>query len=369
MSATTADLFARGAHNPSYNEVVATAPRGRPVLDFCVPVNLHYPKEGLLAEIQENLPDIVKYYPDYADVHQEHISRMIDLPPGAIVVANGSTEIITELIRTADGPIVTCAPTFGQWTDLPRIYGKPVEFLFRTREDDFCLTPDQVVDRVRSVGARMLVLSNPSNPTGRGMALAEIEEIANRLSDVSRLVIDESFIDFSELESAGPLAVRSNNVIVVKSMGKTLGWHGLRLGYAVANEAAARALRRGMPYWNINGLAAFVLARIADRPGVLARSLAATACDRDMMVAKLAQVEALTVFPSQANFVFAELKGDRSGATLRKRLLARHAIFIRACGNKIGSSNRYLRLAVMGPDPVDRLVSAMRSELAAGVGG
>ena len=365
MSANAIKLFEKTAHNPSFYEVSAAVPTGQGVLDFCVPVNLHYPKERLLSEITQNLSDIVKYYPDYACVHQDHIARMIDLPAEAIIVANGSTEIITELVRTADGPIVTCAPTFGQWTDLPPAFGKPVEFLFRTRADSFRLSVDQVIDRVRAVNGRMLVLSNPSNPTGVGMSLADIEEICSRLPDLQRIVIDESFIDFSDLESAGLLAARSSNVIVVKSLGKTLGWHGLRLGYAVASEGIARSLRGGMPYWNINGLAAFVLSRIADRPGDLARSLAQTKCDREAMIRELSRVEGLQVFPSQANFVFGELTPDFSGDTLRKRLLARHGIFIRACGNKIGSSNRYLRLAVTGPAAVNQLVGALRTELTA----
>lgn len=363
MSATTTDLFARPAHNPSIFEVSTKAPPDCELLDFCVPVNLHYPHESLLDEIAQNLPDIVKYYPDYANVHQDHIGRMIDIAPEAIVVANGSTEIITELVRTATGPILTCAPTFGQWTDLPEVHGKSVELLMRHRENGFRLTPERVVERIRTVGAGMLVLSNPNNPTGVGMPLSEIHEIAERLPDLDRIVIDESFIDFSDLESAGPLATASPNLVVVKSMGKTLGWHGLRLGYAVAGASIAHDLRRALPYWNINGLAAFVLARIADRPGELANSLAATARDRAAMIDAMGRVEGLTVFPSVANFLLAELAPGLSGVTLRKRLLARHGIFIRECGNKVGSSSRYLRLAVARPNEVKQLVEALKTEM------
>ena len=79
------------------------------------------------------------------------------------------------------------------------------------------------------------------------------------LRHLALIVIDKSFIDFSDLESSGRSAVNAKNVIVVKSMGKALGWHGIRLGYAVANERMAQKLRMKFPYWNINGLASFVL--------------------------------------------------------------------------------------------------------------
>lgn len=363
MSATAAELFDRRAHNPSFFEVSAAAPSNQPVLDFCVPVNLHYPKNALFAAIRDKLGDIIKYYPDYAGVHQAHVSRLIGIQSENIVVANGSTEIITELVRSADGPILTCAPTFGQWTDLPREHGKRVDFLLRRREDGFRLDPKRIVDHVRAIGARTLVLSNPNNPTGVGMPLAEIEQIVAALDDLSLIAIDESFIDFSALGSAGPLATRSTNVVVVKSMGKTLGWHGLRLGYAVSNAHSAELLRRQMPFWNINGLAAFVLAHVADRPALLSDSLNATALDRDAMADALAKVDGLKIYPSAANFIFAELAENISGSALRERLLSRHGVFIRDCGNKIGSSSRYLRLAVADRAAVERLVTALRHEL------
>lgn len=360
---SAADLLTRDAHNPSFGEVTAVAPTDRPVLDFCVPVNLHFPKEQLLAGIAENLDAITKYYPDYAGTHQAHLSRMIGVPADTIVVANGSTELITELVRAAHGPLLTCAPTFGQWTDLPREHGKAVDWLLRRRENGFRLDPHAIVDHVRAIRARTLVLSNPNNPTGVGMPLDEIAWIADALPDLALIAIDESFIDFSDLQSAATLATQSGNLVVVKSMGKTLGLHGVRLGYAVASARNAAALRRNMPFWNINGLAAFVLAYVADRSEALAASLRATAADRDAMAAALADVPGLTVFPSAANFLFAELDEGLCGAVLRNRLLTRHGIFIRECGNKLGSSSRYLRLAVAKPDAVARLTDALREEL------
>lgn len=360
---TATDLLARPAHNPSFFAVREAAPADRSLLDFCVPVNLHYPKTELLADAASQLDEITKYYPDYADVHQDHLARLTGLPADAIVVANGSTEIITELVRAAHGPLVTCAPTFGQWTDLPREYGKAFDLMMRRREDGFALEPRRVIEHVRAIRAQTLILSNPNNPTGVAMPLEEVRFIVEALADLSLIVIDESFIDFSDIESASALTLDHPNLIVVKSMGKTLGLHGVRLGYAVASPRSAARLRHQMPFWNINGLAAFVLSWVAARPQSLVNSLAATAADRAEMETVLKALPMLQVYPSAANFLFVELEEGVCGAKLRERLLTEHGIFIRDCGNKVGSSSRYLRLAVAPRPAVMRLHDALSIEL------
>ncbi|UUZ50405.1 aminotransferase class I/II-fold pyridoxal phosphate-dependent enzyme [Massilia sp. B-10] len=99
------------------------------------------------------------------------------------------------------------------------------------------------------------MICNPNNPTGAWFTGEDIAKLIRELAHIERIIIDESFIEFSDLTSAEALAVGSHNTIVVKSMGKSLGWHGIRLGYAVANTKMAQELRAKVPYWNINGLA------------------------------------------------------------------------------------------------------------------
>jgi histidinol-phosphate/aromatic aminotransferase/cobyric acid decarboxylase-like protein len=234
----------------------------------------------------------------------------------------------------------------------------------RRRENDFRLEVDEIVRRVREVGARTLVISNPNNPTGAWFSLDEVKSLARALPDLERLIVDESFIDFSKLESAAALVVDIPNLVVVKSMGKSLGWHGVRLGYAAAEPARARALRSQLPFWNINGLAAYVLRNVTRFKPEYYRSFARVAADRIYMTEQLAGVPGLTIYPSQANFLFVELPERGSGRALRDRLLRNHGLMVRECSNKIGSSEQYLRLAVQGHAAVDTLVAALHDELA-----
>lgn len=357
-------VFRRASHNPSFNEIRAATRYGGELVDFCVPVNTHFPPPEMTALIRRELPAILKYYPDDAAVHQGHIAALAGVPAECVVAANGSTEIITALCRDAEGPILTDVPTFGRWTDLPGDFGVPAVFVRRERETEFRLEVDEVMRRVRRHGARTLVLCNPNNPTGAWFTAAEIERLVHEAADLDAVILDESFIDFSGLPSAAPLAARSRNLVVVKSMGKALGWHGIRLGYAVARADVARRLRVRMPYWNINGLAAFVLRHMGGFRDAYDASFARVIQDREHMLGRLRRVEGLRVYPSAANFLYCELPPGVCGRRVRDALLERHGLIARACGNKVGSSDAFLRLAVHPPPAAERLARALDGVLA-----
>ena len=359
-----ASLFDVRSHNPSFFAVKESAAFEGELLDFCIPVNLHFPPAELVEMIRRDLGEILRYYPDYADVHQRHIGEMTGLAPETIVPCNGSTEIITQLCQRAEGPVVTSVPTFSRWTDLPLELNVPLHTLLRRRERKFRLEPGEIVRRVRETGARTLVISNPNNPTGAWLTLEEVKELTAALEDLDAVVVDESFIDFSELESAAGFAAETSNRVVVKSMGKSLGWHGVRLGYAAANPVRAARLRERLPFWNVNGLAAYVLKTVTRFKAEYRASFARVAEDRVYMTSRLSEVAGLTVYPSKANFLFVELPEGVSGKALRDRLLKRHGLLVRECGNKLGSSEQYLRLAVQCRAAVDALVPALRDELA-----
>jgi threonine-phosphate decarboxylase len=359
-----AGLFNVRSHNPSFFAVKDSAGYKGELLDFCIPVNLHFPPAEVVDLIHKHLDEILRYYPDYAEVHQRHISEMTGLAPETIVPCNGSTEIITLLCREAKGPIVTSVPTFSRWTDLPEELQVPLYTITRKRERAFKLEVDEIVRRVRNVEARTLVISNPNNPTGAWLSLEEVKTLAHRLEDLNAVIIDESFIDFSDLESAAAHAAVVPNLVIVKSMGKSLGWHGVRLGYAVAEPGRAQAMRARLPFWNINGLAAYVLKTVTRFKPEYRESFARVAADRNYMAERLANVDGLTVYPSKSNFLFVELPDGVSGRTLRDRLLKNYGLMVRECSNKIGSSEQYLRLAVQTRSAVELLVPALQDELA-----
>jgi histidinol-phosphate/aromatic aminotransferase/cobyric acid decarboxylase-like protein len=317
----------------------------------------------MVERISERLPEILRYYPDYAEVHARHIGEIAGLPPECIVPANGSTEIITRLCHLTRGPILTPIPTFSRWTDLPNELGIPLHTIEHDVRRNFRLEVAELVTRVIELEVKMLVISNPNNPTGAWFEAGEIEELVLSLPQVELIVIDESFLDFSGLESAVALIPKAQNLVVVKSLGKSLGWHGVRLGYAAMNARAAELLRSELPFWNVNGLAAYILKTLVEFKDEFEQSLARVAEDRNYMLNQLERIPELRVFASRANFLYVELPRALSGRNLRNRLLEQYGLMVRECSNKIGSSERYLRLAVQTREAVDLLVQALSREL------
>lgn len=356
-------LFNRPAHNPSFHSLQAL--HSQELVDFCVPVNHDFPPPALVAMIREQLDDLLRYYPDYADTHQRALAEFTGLPAETLVPANGSTEVITLLCQQAEPPLATSIPTFGRWTDLPLQLGLPLHPIARRKQNGFRLTVAQIVQTVREMQSRTLVISNPNNPTGAVLELDEIRHLARELVHLDALIIDESFLDFSQVESAAALAATLPHVVVVKSLGKSLGWHGVRLGYAVAVPERAAQLRSRLPYWNLNGVAGFLLQKLPQFRVEFVASLRRNALHRASMERRLASLPELTVYPSQANFVFVELPAHVNGRHLHDRLLREDGLLIRETSNKLGGSEQFLRLAVHGPEPVDRLVSALRREISA----
>lgn len=354
------DLFQTKSHNPSFNSIKSSVKTGTELIDYCVPVNRYFPPAQLVDNIKENLQEILKYYPDYAITHQEYLSKLIDISPEFIVVANGSTEIITSLCEHAEGPILSPIPTFGRWTDLPFEFGKDVSFIQREKSQGFQLSAEEIISEVRKKDSKTLVICNPNNPTGAWFTGADIRKIITELTDLSLIIIDESFIDFSDLESASQLAIASNNTIVVKSMGKSLGWHGMRLGYAVTNKTLATKLRTRMPYWNINGLASYVLKNMVGLKDAFEHSFKNVMLDREYMYQRLKTIDEIIVYPSKGNFLYCELGATISGKFIRDYLLQKHGLIIRECSNKVGSTETYLRFSVNRQEETDRLISALR---------
>jgi len=163
-----AELFNVRSHNPSFFSLKESGACCGELLDFCIPVNLHFPPSAMVEAIHRQLPDILRYYPDYADVHAQNIGEMMQLDAHTLVPCNGSTEIITRLCQDARGPIVTSIPTFSRWTDLPGELKVPLHTIQRKRERNFRLEVDEIVERCRTVKAQTLVISNPNNQPAHG---------------------------------------------------------------------------------------------------------------------------------------------------------------------------------------------------------
>jgi hypothetical protein len=152
-------------------------------------------------------------------------------------------------------------------------------------------------------------------------------------------------------------------VIVLRSLGKNFGLHGVRFGYLVSNPTLAGKVRSALPKWNLNSFAETVVFMLKEHRQEYAESLQQARRDRQEMTWRLSQLPGMTVYPSQGNFLYVRLPEGVDGSLLRDRLLAEHGVLVRECSNKVGSSSRFLRLVVRPQEDVLRLMQAMEQVL------
>ena len=150
----------------------------------------------------------------------------------------------------------------------------------------------------------------------------------------------------------------------MKSLSKSHGIGGLRLGVlASGDEELIAALKKDVAIWNINSFAEFYMQIFEKYKRAYAESLRRLREERRRFAARLEKISDVRVVPSQANFVMIELTGDVSSKELCKRLLIGHSIFVKDLSAKVSGKN-YLRLAVRSTEDNEKLLAALRKELA-----
>lgn len=349
-------------HNASFSRVKRQLGS---VIDFCVPVNPYFPTPKMIQKYRDNLEEILTYYPEENEGLSDILAAHLKIPAEHIVLGNGSTELITAIDHLfIQSPLLTSVPTFGRWTDQSAESGKQVLHYQRRRANQYNLDISNLSATIREYRVRSVAISNPNNPTGAISSPKDLEKLLEL--DLDLLVLDESFIEFASLDrtySMLEMALKHPQLIVLRSLGKSLGAHGIRLGYTVSSKRMAEKIRRFLPRWNINALAVAVLRDFPQHQSEYEESRRLTLHDREYFYRELNSVPGIQVSPSFANFFYVEVTAPLSGKELRNRLIQDHQCFVRECGNKVGSSSQFLRIAVKPKSQADALVRALKEVL------
>lgn len=362
------NLFNNTSHNPSYASLTNNFENINGLKDYCIPANYYFPPPSTMNALSKKIPYALKYYPSSNETIVENIATFSEIQnPNWIVAGNGSTEIISWLnsIFIKDSLFVP-VPSFGRWVDEPKGLGVQVYTAQYQDTDNQHLGAEQLVHNVKVSEAKNLVICNPNNPTGSIFSREEILWILSQLTHLDNIIIDESFIDFSDIN---PPSVKNDvanfaNAWVLKSLGKNLGLHGLRIGFAVSNEKNIQKIRKHIPYWNINGVSEMLLSLIKEKQQAYNLSREKVIQDTIYLARQIRVIPEVNVFPVNANFIFFKLCDVIDGIQLRDRLLRNHGCFVRTCANKLGSSKQYFRIASRPPSDVNYLVLALKTEIA-----
>ena len=283
-----------------------TEPYRSPQIDVAVRLNTNECPQPLPPAFFSELADSVRELPlnRYPDDQMTGLRAALAARHGHAVegtwAANGSNEVLTELLLAYGGPGRTAAvfaPTYALYERLSRLTHTVV--VEQHLDVPFVLTQEVVADAL-AAGPDVVFVCSPNNPTGNAQPLEAIAELA--ASTPALVIVDEAYIEFGG-ESAIKLTADHTNVAIVRTFSKAFAMAGARLGYVLtAPEVVADLQRVRLPYHMsaLTQTAGLVALRHADEALRLLESIRA---QRDLLLDALAGFDGLTTFPSDANFV------------------------------------------------------------------
>ncbi|MGI8479774.1 MAG: pyridoxal phosphate-dependent aminotransferase [Gaiellaceae bacterium] len=319
--------------------------------------NLFGPLPGVVEAVRDELENI-SMYPEQVNIgFREDVARYVGTEPAWIVPGHGTLALIGSLasafLRPGDHAVVP-ALTYGLYAQMSAVRGATIE---RVPMPDLALDLDAMARAARETNARIVWICDPNNPTASVVDAVEWERFLEALPDACVAVVDEAYIDYLPVSRRVRRELDVENgrpVVLLRSFSKFFGLAGLRLGYAIVDEALASYLDIVDEPFNVNcaGLAAGRACLRATDAADRRRGEVAEA--REALARGLRQAGAVPL-PSAANFVLARV--DVDDAALADRLAAR-GLLIRP-GSDFGLPG-YVRITV-GPTPLmDRVVAEVR---------
>lgn len=336
------------------------------LLDFCYLVNPYFPTAHMKDELRANFDILLSEYPSGMYVNSLIAAKYFDIRQKYTVVGNGAAELIKSLMERVEGRIGVVYPTFQEYPNRK----EQTEIIGFTPDNaDLTYTADDLIRFYADKQLSTLLLINPDNPSGNFIPKADVLRLAAWCKERGIFfVVDESFVDFSEDFRNNSLLHNEilqayPNLAVMKSISKSYGVPGLRLGIlASSDEELINWMKHDVSIWNINSFAEFYMQIFGKYQKDYDRACQKFIAERERFMARLTDIPFLRVIPSQANYFLCQITEKYTSEELTRRLLMDFNILIKDCDNKDGLKNKnYVRIAVRDQKDNDTLVDALKT--------
>lgn len=335
------------------------------LLDFCYLVNPYFPSERMKDELRANFDTLLTQYPSGMRVNSLLAAKNFSVQQENILVGNGAAELIKSLMDSFEGVTGFIRPTFDEY---PNRYDRDESVDYIPDNGDYSYTAHDLISFFDSKNIRNLILVNPDNPSGNYIPKKDLLELITwaKAKDI-RLVIDESFADFSDEEDNTLITQiildENPHLYVMKSISKSYGVPGLRLGVLASGDTDTIAyMKKDVAIWNINSFGEFYLQIEEKYKKDYKAALSMLRAERIRFQNELSKIKGVRVIPSQANYVMVELAEGISPKELLKTLLIKYELLIKELTTKTNGRN-YLRLAVRNTEDNNVLIEALKAEL------
>ena len=358
------------------------------MLDFCYLVNPYFPSQRMKDELRANFDTLLTEYPSGMKVNTLIASKCFGVSEPYIVPGNGAAELIKVLMEetsnlkpplelrslatsgtqeTSNLKVGFVRPTFEEY---PNRYDKDQQVTFVPQNEDYRYTADDLMTFFADKDIRQLMLINPDNPSGNFIPKADVLRLAQWCEERDiRLIVDESFVDFSEDYATNSLL--SDEILeayphmaVMKSISKSYGVPGLRLGIlCAADKDLIARIKKEVSIWNMNSFAEFFMQIYNKYEKDYQRACDKFIAERASFEQQLRQIPFLRVMPTQANYFLCEVLPPYKASEIVVRTLKRHNILTRDCSLKPGldPNKQYMRIAVRNHDDNTRLAEALKA--------
>ncbi len=336
------------------------------MLDFCYLVNPYFRSSKIIDEMQANFRTLVADYPSGMKVNSLLASKCWGIKEDYIIPGNGAAELIKALMELLPGSLGVTRPTFEEY---PNRRAQDTLVTFVPDNADFRYSAQDLIRFFERHPADNILLINPDNPSGNFIPIKDLLSLANWCESRSiRLIVDESFVDFSENWQDNTLLRDDiletySHLVVMKSISKSYGIPGLRLGILCsADKALIDEIKKRISIWNINSFAEFFMQIFNKYEKDYQQACDKFLVERKHFEDQLRQIKFLRVIPSQANYFLVEILPPYTPKGIALTMLRDYSILMKDCSNKGGFNGKaYMRIAVRDREDNEKLIAALQN--------
>lgn len=336
------------------------------MLDFCYLVNPFFPSQRLVDEMTANFRTLLTEYPSGQSINTLLASKCWGVKEEYIIPGNGAAELIKLLLEEQTGKLGIVRPTFEEY---PNRYTSSLIEAYTPKCQDYRYSANDLMEHFEKHPVQALIIINPDNPSGNFIPQSDILNLAQWCEKrKTRLIVDESFVDFSDDRKNASLLhdellEEYPHMVVIKSISKSFGVPGLRLGIlASADTRTISLLKKQVPIWNLNSFAEFFMQILTKYEPDYELACAKFVEERKWFKNQLHTVNFIRVIPSQANYFLVEVLPPYKAADIVIRMLKEHNILTRDCSSKEGLADKsYMRIAIRNRDDNQKLINALKT--------
>jgi threonine-phosphate decarboxylase len=307
--------------------------------------------------IKKNL-DKVQFYPDPKSENViSSLEKYTHLSKSNIVVGNGAIEILYNFcfaFLSKTTKVLIHVPTFQEYETAVKLSNCKISYF---KSLNLSTNIDSFISQIPKNGC--IFLCNPNNPTGKLLSKKELLSIIIVAKKLKTIVfIDECFIELvpKSNESLISYVKKYDNLFILRSLTKSFGLPGLRIGYACGSKEIIKILQKIKIPWSVNSLAQDAANAVIKNISHIKKSNIIIQKELKYLEDNISILNGFECISSSTNFILIKTKND---STKLQTKLLKNKILIRDCKNFRGLDNHYIRIAVKSHKDNVKLVKAL----------